>query len=136
MKIITTFIATLFILSFNLSFAQSVDDQSVYELRTYTTHDGKLDDLDARFRDHTIGLFNKHGMESLGYWHPVDMENTLIYVIKHKSPDAAKKSWDDFMNDPQWKAVAKSSTADGPILAKAPQSVYMRTTDYSLEMLK
>jgi len=106
----------------------------VWELRTYTTNDGKLDDLHARFRDHTVGLFSKHGMESLGYWVPTDSPrsaNTLIYVIRHESRDAAKVSWKAFLSDPDWQKVYRESEADGPILAKAPESVYMEATDYS-----
>jgi hypothetical protein len=108
----------------------------VYELRTYTTNEGKLDNLNARFRDHTVGLFQKHGMESVGYWVPTDgpqSKNTLIYVIKHKSRDAAAASWKAFLADPQWKQVARQSQVDGPILAKAPESVFMSETDYSPE---
>ena len=106
----------------------------VFELRTYTTHDGKLDDLHARFRDHTVGLFKKHGMESVGYWVPTDGEaaqNTLIYVLRHKSRDAAAKSWKDFVADPDWQTAFQASRKDGPLLAKAPDSVYMKATDYS-----
>ncbi|SVE01843.1 uncharacterized protein METZ01_LOCUS454697, partial [marine metagenome] len=68
---------------------------AVYELRTYVTNPGKLENLNARFRDHTVGLFKKHGIESVGYWVPTDGEsskNTLIYVIRHESRDAAKAS--------------------------------------------
>lgn len=93
----------------------------VFELRTYTTNEGKLDNLNARFRDHTVGLFKKHGMESVGYWVPTDeaqSKNTLIYVIKHASRDAAKASWQAFLADPEWKVVAKASQVDGQILAK------------------
>ncbi|MCA9177612.1 MAG: NIPSNAP family protein [Planctomycetales bacterium] len=106
----------------------------VYELRTYTTNEGKLDNLNARFRDHTVRLFKKHGMESVGYWVPADepnSKNTLIYVIKHKSRDAAKESWKAFLADPDWQKVAKESQVDGRILAKAPESVYMDETDYT-----
>ena len=108
----------------------------VYELREYTTHDGKLDNLNARFRDHTVKLFKRHGMESVGYWVPTDgptSKNTLIYVIKHKSRDAASASWKAFLADPDWKKVARESQVDGPILAKAPKSVFMTETDYSPE---
>jgi hypothetical protein len=108
----------------------------VYELRTYTTKDGKLDNLNARFRDHTVGLFTKHGMESIGYWVPTDgpkAKNTLIYVLKHKDRSAAKASWQAFLADPDWKTVAKESQKDGRILAKAPDSVYMDATDYTPE---
>lgn len=122
--------ATLFgILSFPLG---SVAD--VYELRTYTTNEGKLDALNARFRDHTVKLFEKHGMESVGYWVPTDGEkskNTLIYVLKHKSREAAAASFKAFGADPEWKKVAKESQMDGKILAKSPESVFMDTADYS-----
>ncbi len=106
----------------------------VYELRTYVTNEDKLDDLNARFRDHTVALFKKHGIESVGYWVPTDgpeSKNTLIYVIRHESRDAAKKSWAAFMQDPEWQTAMKASEADGPILAKRPDSVYMEATDYS-----
>ena len=106
----------------------------VFELRTYTTNEGKLDALNARFRDHTVALFKKHGIESVGYWVPTDDEkskNTLIYVIKHESRDAAKASWQGFISDPEWKKAAAESQKDGKILAKSPESVYLKTADYS-----
>ena len=72
----------------------AADDGRVYELRIYTCKEGKLDALLARFRDHTCKLFEKHGIGNVGYWVPVDEENgskdTLIYIIEHKSRDAAK----------------------------------------------
>ena len=106
----------------------------VFELRTYTTNEGKLDALNDRFRDHTVDLFKKHGIESVGYWVPTDNQkskNTLIYVIKHESRDAAKASWQAFISDPEWKRAAAESQKDGKILAKSPESVYMETADYS-----
>jgi len=109
----------------------------VFELRTYTTNEGKLDNLNARFRDHTIELFDKHGMTSVGYWVPIkapESENTLIYVLKHKSRDAAKASWKAFLSDPAWKKVAKESQVDGQILAKSPESVFMNAADYSSDL--
>ncbi len=107
---------------------------AVYELRTYTTNEGKLENLNARFRDHTVALFKKHGIESVGYWVPTEepkSKNTLVYVIKHESRESAKVSWKAFIADPAWKKVAKESQLDGKILAKAPESVYMEATDYS-----
>jgi hypothetical protein len=71
----------------------------VYELRTYTAPEGKLTNLQARFRDHTIRIFNKHNMKSIGYWVPQDApnsQNTLIYILEHPNRDAAKKNWADF----------------------------------------
>lgn len=105
----------------------------VYELRTYTTNEGKLDALQARFRDHTAKLFEKHGMTNVGYWIPTSSdqsENTLIYVLKHESPEAAQESWKAFGADPDWQAAYKASTADGKLVSKV-ERVYMNVTDYS-----
>src|SRR5437879_840359 len=83
----------------------------VFELLVYHTFPGRLPALQARFRDHTISIFKKHHMESIGYWVPQDAdkgkENTLIYIIAHPSRDAAKKNWAEFGADPEWKEVAK-----------------------------
>jgi len=130
-KNLITLAAAVLFGSFNLAPSSFGD---VFELRIYTTNEGKLDNLNARFRDHTVKLFKKHGIESVGYWVPTDGEkakNTLIYVIKHKSRDAAKASWKAFGTDPAWKKVAKESQLDGRILAKRPESTYMEPTDYS-----
>src|SRR5215471_9078112 len=73
----------------------------VFELRTYTTNEGKLDALQARFRDHTTRIFKRHHMTNVGYWVPVDKPNTLIYIISHSSQEAAKQNWDAFRADPE-----------------------------------
>ena len=112
------------------SFAQN----RVYELRTYTCNEGKLDALKARFRDHTIEIFKRHGMESIGYWvpeDPVKSKTTLIYIISHSSREAATKNWREFAADPEWKKVAAESEVNGKILAKPPESVFMDPTDFS-----
>lgn len=112
-----------------MSYAED-KDTTVYELRTYTTHPGRLPALNKRFRDHTMKLFEKHGMTNVMYWTPVDKENTLIYILKHESPEAAKKSWAGFRGDEEWAKAKAASEADGPIVQKV-ESVYMKTTDYS-----
>jgi hypothetical protein len=115
---------------------QSVHAQSarVFELRIYHCLPGRLPALQARFRDHTITIFKKHHMESIGYWVPQDAdkgkENTLIYIIAHPSRDAAKKNWAEFGADPEWQQVAKASEADGKIVEKI-ESTYMDPADYS-----
>lgn len=106
----------------------------VFELRTYTTYEGKLDALKTRFRDHTIAIFNRHGMTSIGYWVPTDpgkSQNTLIYIIAHPSLEEAKKHWDDFRNDPEWKKVSADSEKDGKIVSHV-DSVFMTPADFSM----
>lgn len=102
----------------------------VFELRTYTTHEGKLDDLHQRFSNHTMDIFEKHGMKNIGYWIPADKDNTLIYIISHESREAAKKNWDAFRTDPEWQKAYEESRADGPIVEKV-ESVFMSSTEYS-----
>jgi hypothetical protein len=112
-----------------VAFAES----RVYELRTYTAAEGKLDALKARFRDHTITIFKKHGMESIGYWVPQDgdrSKNTLIYIIAHPSREAATKNWAEFQADPEWKKVAAESEANGKLVLKV-ESVFMDPTEFS-----
>ena len=104
----------------------------VFELRTYTTHEGKLDNLNARFRNHTVGLFKKHGMELVGYWTPADKEDTLVYILAYPSKAAHEKSWDDFRADPDWQKVYKQSHVDaGGKIVKKVESLFLNPTDYS-----
>ncbi len=113
--------------------AQAQAANRVYELRTYTAPEGKLPELQKRFRDHTLRIFEKHGMKNVGYWVPQDApakDTTLIYIISHASRDAAKKSWADFGADPEWKKVAAESQVNGRILSGVV-SVYMAPADYS-----
>ncbi len=107
----------------------------VFEMRIYTTHDGKLDALHKRFRDHTNRMFKKHGMQLVGYWTPTDEEeskNTLVYILAYPSREAADKSWAAFRADPEWQAVFKKSheEAGGPIVKKV-ESRFLTPTDYS-----
>jgi hypothetical protein len=105
----------------------------VYELRTYTAPEGKLVELNKRFRDHTIQIFNRHGMKSVLYMTPQDApdsQNTLIYVLEHPNREAAKKAWADFQADPEWKKVSEESQVNGRIVTKVV-SVFADPTDYS-----
>ena len=104
----------------------------IYELRTYTTNESKLPNLNARFADHTMKLFEKHGIKNVMYSTPVGKENTLVYVIAHKDRETANKSWKAFIQDPEWKKVAKASQKSGQILVKSGiKRQYLKTTDYS-----
>jgi hypothetical protein len=102
----------------------------VFELRTYTSPDGKLPNLQARFRDHTMRIFQKHGMSNVGYWVPQDTPNTLVYIISHASREQAKQNWAAFQKDPEWQKVAQESQVDGKIVARV-ESVFMNAADYS-----
>jgi hypothetical protein len=102
----------------------------VYELRTYTAVDGKLDALHARFKDHILGFFKKHGMTNVVYFKPMDAplsQTTLIYLLSHESREAAARSWAGFRDDPDWKKIS----AAGERVTQKVDSVFLEPTDYS-----
>ena len=111
-------------------------DSRVFEMRTYYAAPGKLEDLQARFRNHTVKLFEKHGMTNIGYWVPVDEKtgqptgNTLVYILAFPSLEARQKSWDGFRADPAWDAARNESEKNGKLLEKI-DSVFLKATDYS-----
>ena len=105
----------------------------VYELRTYTAAEGKLANVNARFRDHTRQIFDRHNMKSVGYWTPLEgptADTTLIYILEHSSREDARKNWAAFSADPEWQKARAESEVAGRIVAKA-ESVFLNPTDYS-----
>ncbi len=108
-------------------------DTRVFEMRIYYAAPGKMDALNARFRDNTNKLFKKHGMEIIGFWNPTDAKEAqvkLIYILAYPSKEAAEKSWKAFQADPDWKAAKDASEKDGKLVDKV-ESTYMNATDYS-----
>lgn len=125
--------ATLWAASESDSANPSQAATGVYELRVYHAAPGKLAELLARFREHTVKLFDRHGMKSVAYWTPVDepeKSNTLIYILYHPSRDAAAVNWKSFQEDPEWKTVKEKSEANGKLVDKV-DSTYMSPTDFS-----
>jgi hypothetical protein len=119
--------------SFEEVFTVQAADQRFFELRIYTANPGKLDALNARFRNHTNKLFVKHGMELIGYWTPADgpeSENTLIYILAYPSREAREASWKAFQADPDWKTARAESEKDGRLVEKV-ESKFLNPTDYS-----
>ena len=108
----------------------------VFELRVYTAAEGKLDDLLKRFREHTTKLFEKHGMKNVAYWTATDeprKSNTLIYILKHPSREAATTNWKAFQDDPEWQQVRNKSEEGGKLVEKV-DSTFMALTDFSAKV--
>lgn len=130
MKILKPILTLLTLLLMTTNTIQAAD--RFFEMRTYTTNEGKLCDLHKRFRDHTNRLFKKHGMELVGYWTPNDKEETLVYILAYPSLEARDKSWKAFRDDPEWQKVYKQSHIDaGGKIVKAVDSLFLNPTDYS-----
>ena len=108
--------------------------ERLYEMRTYWSPEGRLDDLHARFRDHTVKLFEKHGMTNVGYWTPIDnKENKLVYLLSYPNMEVRAKAWKDFTGDEAWKTVQKQTEAKGKIVSKATV-LFLKALDYSPEV--
>jgi uncharacterized protein (DUF1330 family) len=109
-------------------------DSRCFEIRTYTAAPGKLEALHARFRDHTMKIFKKHGMEVVGFWGPTDKEkgseNTLVYVMAFPSREARDKAWKEFREDPEWQKAQTESEKNGKLTEKV-EFVILMATDYS-----
>jgi hypothetical protein len=106
---------------------------AVYELRIYHAAPGKLGELLSRFRDHTMKIFERHGMKNVAYWTPLDepeKSNTLIYILQHPSREAAAANWKSFQDDPEWKSVRDKSEVNGK-LAEKVDSTFLALTDFS-----
>ena len=135
--------APRFLLALVMSFAAALAvhaadaSEKVYELRTYTAPPGKLNELLARFRQHTLKIFERHGMVNVGYWVPMNEKDgsadTLIYLLEHKSRAAADASWKAFGADPEWQDVSKKTQVNGKIVAKVDR-VYLKAADFSKAM--
>jgi hypothetical protein len=115
------FLLLFFACNFLLN-AQQTITSSYFEMRTYTVHEGKMPDLIQRFQNHTRTLFAKHGIESVAYFlSEAQPEQQLTFILGYPSAAERDIRWGNFANDPEWKAVAKASEANGPIVQKVDQ---------------
>ena len=148
MKSIKLFFLIGFILiSCNGDIKKSFDtiDHDIYEMRVYYTYDGKFNDIISRFENHTTKLFDKHGFNNVGYWTTLKKDSTsfadkfifqnngkeaLVYIVSFKDMESRDKSWDNFINDPEWIRVYEESIIDGPIVREIEQ-VFLSPTIFS-----
>ena len=155
-KLITVnFLLLAFLTGFSISvYAQNTEsalDQkepspAVYELRIYYPHEGRLEAILTRFRDHTTGLFEKHGFTNVGYWVTRPNESpsyattiiagnegkeSLLYLVSFPDMDARNRSWESFINDPEWVRVYEESRKEGPLVREIDQ-IFLNPADFSL----
>lgn len=104
----------------------------IYEYRVYEAAPGKLDALQARFRNHTLGIFERHGIKNIGYWTAGvgDYSDRLIYIVAFEDEAQRAQAWASFRGDPEWNKVRSESEADGPLVARVFNSI-LNPTDYS-----
>ncbi|HKX41988.1 MAG TPA: NIPSNAP family protein [Burkholderiaceae bacterium] len=108
------------------------DASMIYELRVYTAMPGRLADVLARFRDHTVDIWNRLGIRQLGYWTTAigPDSNALTYMLVWDSMADREAKWGKFVADPEWVRVRTASEASGPIVAKMDSS-FLTPTSFS-----
>ncbi|ULO10078.1 NIPSNAP family protein [Paenibacillus sp. 19GGS1-52] len=98
----------------------------IYELRTYHIHPGKMQDILARFKDHTVQLFANHGMNITDFWEDVEASNNrLYYVVEHPDLETRNRNFEDFQKDPVWIEVKRLSELNGPLVDRI-DSTFMK----------
>lgn len=103
----------------------------LYEVRIYHPTPGKYAEIVDRFRQYTTKIFEKHGMENIGYWTPTDTTNKeLIYILAYPDRAARDASWKAFGSDPEWKAVVAKTEANGKLVDHVDQ-IFMTESDIS-----
>ncbi len=104
----------------------------IYELRIYTVHPGRMGALQARFRDHTVTLFEKHGIKNIGYWTNVigGASDELWYMVAFENLGDRQKAWASFGADPDWQKARADSEKDGPIVLRIENRI-MAPTNFS-----
>ncbi len=125
----------IFCLSFHC-FSQN-QNSDYFEMRTYHTHEGKRPDLIKRFNDHTLRLFEKHGISNIAYFIPTDdTENTLTFILGYPDQKSRDVLWNKFANDPEWQKAHKASEANGPLVAKVDQIFMEKATELNPEVIR
>jgi hypothetical protein len=109
------------------------DSKRVFELRIYSVLPGRMDAMNARFKNHTNALLVKHHMTLIGFWQPQgdDASKKLYYLVAHPSRKEAEANWKAFVDDPDWKTARDASEKDGKIVEKV-ERIWLDPTDYSM----
>ena len=104
----------------------------IYEYRIYEAMPGKMPDLHARFRNHTLKLFEKHGIKNIGYWtaNVGEYSNRLLYMLAFESVQQRERAYAAFAADPEWQRVRAESEVNGPLVARVFNTL-LTSTDYS-----
>ncbi len=130
-RLLVTLLALFALTGSTMSQEKNNSNNRIFEMRTYYAHQGRMAALDARFRDHTCKLFEKHGIQLVGFWKPTGKaDEVMVYILAYPSKEAAEKSWKAFREDPVWIKAKEDSEKSGPIVKKV-ESVFLSPTDYS-----
>jgi NIPSNAP len=104
----------------------------IYEQRIYTCIPGKLPALLSRFENHTLKIWERHGIRPAGFWTVLIGEGNhdLHYMLAWDSLADREKKWNAFQADPSWRKARDESEKDGPLIANI-KSALLRPTLFS-----
>ena len=106
----------------------------IYELRTYLSPPGRLDDIVNRFRTKTMDIFARHGFDVVGFWTVEEGADTespeLVYLLRWDSREVCDAAWAAFRADPEWLETREITEADGPIVETVIDKM-LQATDFS-----
>ncbi|WP_341530297.1 NIPSNAP family protein [Nostoc sp. UHCC 0302] len=90
----------------------------IYELRIYNAMPGRLPALLSRFQNHTLQIWEKHGIRQAGFWTTLVGESNqqLTYMLAWDSMAERQERWNAFLADPEWIAVSTETEKDGQLV--------------------
>jgi hypothetical protein len=104
----------------------------LYELRVYYCAPGRLPDLNKRFENITLKIWEKHGIRQVGFWTTVigESNNVLYYMLEWKDLAERERIWNGFATDPEWLKARAETEKNGPLLTHLTNSI-LAPTSYS-----
>ena len=103
----------------------------IYEMRTYEAMPGKIQALNHRFANITMGYFEKHGLKTVGFWtEDVGTSNTLVYMLAFDDMAHRERAWSAFRADEERAKLFSETEREGPLVARITNRI-LRPTDYS-----
>ena len=104
----------------------------IHELRIYHCMPNRLPDLLRRFRDVTLGIWERHGIRQAGFWTVAvgSSNQDLYYLLAWESLAERDAKWTAFQRDPEWGEKRAASERDGPIVASI-ENLILQPTGFS-----
>jgi len=102
----------------------------IYELRVYHCLPGKLPDVLKRFEAHTLRIWQRYGIEYVGFWTTQIGESSqdLTYMLKWQSLAEREDKWSRFTRDAEYAEARKASEANGPLLSSLSNQILVPTS--------
>jgi hypothetical protein len=107
----------------------------VYELRVYDCFVGMLPALLARFENHTLRIWERHGIRQAGFFTTLvgESNHQLTYLLAWESLAERETKWAAFSSDAEWLTARAESEKDGLIVRNIRNSLLAPTAFSSVK---